>query len=91
MSFYQRNVSEQPCTHSRKRAFHCEVCEKAFGHHGQLMRHKLIHSGERPFLCNVCNKAFIQRSHLMQHKQIHTRERPVLCDIQGVSKRALQL
>ena len=67
-------------SHSGKRPFQCDDCDKAFKHSSSLVIHKMTHSGEKPFQCDECDKAFKLSFSLVQHRRIHSGERPFQCD-----------
>ena len=68
-------------THSGKKSFECDVCEKTFTSSSHLQRHIRTHSGEKPFKCDVCDKKFSTASNLQTHHRIHTGEKPFKCDV----------
>ena len=65
----------------RKRAYECDVCEKAFRYPSKLAEHMRIHTKEKPYECDVCDKAFRDSGHLKIHMRIHTNEKPYECDV----------
>ena len=44
--------------HTGKRAFMCDICDKAFTTKENLHRHRMVRTGERPFICDISNKTF---------------------------------
>ena len=65
----------------RKRAYECDVCEKAFRYPSKLAEHMRIHTKEKPYECDVCDKAFRDSGHLKIHMRIHTNEKPYECEV----------
>ena len=51
----------------RKRAYECDVCEKAFRYPSKLAEHMRIHTNEKPYECDVCEKRFRISSNLRRH------------------------
>ena len=70
---YSVSVKGAHLSHSGKKPFYCDICEKEFKRRCNLNTHKLIHSGEKPYTCDTCEKAFNRRSNLNAHKLIHSR------------------
>lgn len=57
----------------------CEICNKAFNNHSNLLIHMRTHTGDKPYACEVCNKSFSQSCNLVNHMRIHTGEKPFKC------------
>ena len=70
-------------THSGKRPYECNLCEKSFGHSVSLEQHKAIHTNEKVFECKQCNKTFKRSSTLSTHMLIHSDTRPFPCEYCG--------
>ncbi|XP_071515049.1 uncharacterized protein [Panulirus ornatus] len=52
---------------SYKTSFICAVCQKAFNHRGNFMKHYRTHTGEKPFQCTKCPYKATQKAHLTTH------------------------
>ncbi|CAG0881250.1 unnamed protein product, partial [Cyprideis torosa] len=63
-------------SHSGKKPFKCNYCEKLFSQKGHCNEHARIHTGERPHQCNLCSSAFAQAGNLKRHMRTHNEERP---------------
>ncbi|XP_071947813.1 uncharacterized protein [Antedon mediterranea] len=70
-------------SHSGKRPYACEICNKTFGHAVSLNQHKAVHSQDRTFQCKECGKSFKRSSTLSTHMLIHSDTRPYPCEYCG--------
>ncbi|KAL8206975.1 UNVERIFIED_CONTAM: hypothetical protein K2H54_038250 [Gekko kuhli] len=56
-------------THSEKRPYTCEVCNKSFKRLDQVNAHNIIHSEDKPYKCKLCGKGFAHRNVYKNHKK----------------------
>ncbi|XP_053328023.1 zinc finger protein 646 [Spea bombifrons] len=58
--------------HPEKKAYECDLCEKAYRHSGSLINHKRTHqTGD--YACSVCSKRVANLAALKNHLRIHHR------------------
>ena len=58
-------------THTKVKAYECDICKKKFSQKSSLITHVRIHLGEMPYGCSKCEKWFTQISGRDQHLRIH--------------------
>ncbi|XP_060858761.1 zinc finger protein OZF-like [Metopolophium dirhodum] len=70
-------------THTGKKPYACNSCDKAFSYKESLKTHSRKHTGEKPFKCKSCGKSFSDQSNLNGHTRTHTGEKPFVCHTCG--------
>ena len=78
---FQRHIAS---CHEKKK-FKCDLCEKKFSRHYNLLEHKnIVHYGIKPekiFDCNNCSKAYASKSELHRHINIIHKNIRYKCDL----------
>ena len=68
--------------HERRKAFQCDLCEKAFANQGNLKRHiASVHEGKKDFQCQICEKTFAWQQGLKVHTDSVHEGRRFSCEI----------
>ncbi|KAJ4425610.1 hypothetical protein ANN_27806 [Periplaneta americana] len=70
-------------SHTRQKAFTCDICGNKFSKSLTLRMHARVHTGEKPFSCDTCGKKFSWSSDLRRHERLHTGEKPFSCALCG--------
>ncbi|XP_055613042.1 PR domain zinc finger protein 5-like [Uranotaenia lowii] len=71
-------------THTDKRPYLCEFCDKTYRHGEDRRRHiKTVHFNEKPFQCTMCAMAFVRDRDLRLHMTTHTKVKLHTCQIVG--------
>ena len=60
-------------THTRKKYFACQVCDRTVAQKGRLLQHQATHTEIRPFKCSICpeGRFFKTKDHLNRHMVFH--------------------
>ncbi|KAK1342286.1 hypothetical protein QTO34_015042 [Cnephaeus nilssonii] len=77
---FANQLKRHMITHSEKRPYRCEICNKSFKRLDQVGAHKVIHSEDKPYKCKRCGKGFAHRNVYKNHKKTHSEERPFQCE-----------
>ena len=51
----------------------CELCEKSFAYHHDLLRHQHTIHRERLFQCPLCSYRTARKDKLVSHQKVHTK------------------
>ena len=54
-------------THTGKKPYQCQYCEKVFSHKTNLIAHTRAHTGEELYHCSQYNKDFAQSNEMKSH------------------------
>ena len=72
----------QGSVHGFERPWGCQICNKSFARHLELVNHRRVHSGDKPFQCDICGSRFNQKQNLQTHvRHIHLGERRYQCSL----------
>ena len=61
-------------THTKVKAYECDICKKKFSLKSNLVKHFRIHLGEQPYGCSECEKWFTAISNRDYHLHSHHKE-----------------
>ncbi|XP_065583950.1 zinc finger protein 248-like, partial [Artemia franciscana] len=50
--FTENNVEKQEDSHTKKKPFECDICDKRFSRRSHLSNHQRTHTGEKPLECD---------------------------------------
>ena len=67
-------------THTKKKPYQCEYCQKCFAQKGDLQKHVRTQTKEKLYQCEYCKKHFLTKSNLMVHIKTHTKEKTRQCE-----------
>ncbi|XP_065582495.1 zinc finger protein 28-like [Artemia franciscana] len=76
-----RKLERHQRSHTEKKTYKCDVCEKIFSQRGHLNTHQRVHTGEKPFNCHVFDKTFSQAASLNRHQRLHSSEKLFKCHV----------
>ncbi|XP_076657635.1 uncharacterized protein LOC143361826 isoform X4 [Halictus rubicundus] len=80
------NLMTHRNTHTGKRPYACQVCEKSFCSASGLNRHtRDVHDGIKRFACDICGRCLASKVSRDEHRRTHTGERPHVCETCGKS------
>ena len=51
----------------------CQLCEKSFAYHHDLLRHQLTIHGEKSFECSLCLYNTARKDKFVLHQKVHTK------------------
>ena len=60
--------------HDKVRRHLCQICDKTFYAHNDLVSHTRVHTGDKPYKCRYCPKGFSHGSHRVRHERLKHQE-----------------
>ncbi|XP_045765049.1 gastrula zinc finger protein XlCGF57.1-like [Maniola jurtina] len=81
VKIHKRHIRNPTKTHSLKKPFPCDICDKKFYSKSKLNIHLGSHTVKRLFSCDTCNFKFTRSANLKKHMKTHSLEKPFPCDI----------
>ena len=61
-------------THTKLKAYECDICKRKFSLKSQLVENFRIHLGEKPYGCAECGKWYTQDKGRNNHLRTHHKE-----------------
>lgn len=79
--FFKHHLEKHLLTHSEKKPFQCDICNKTFKRKNHMKTHtKLIHENTTMHQCDICNKKLRSKDALVFHLKRHTKEYCIKCE-----------
>lgn len=79
----EKHTEKRVNVSDKSRELICNICNKTYLNHRNLMAHMGTHTGNKPFQCNICEKRFTQGRAFACHMRTHSDviEKPYKCNI----------